>query len=87
METRKLLTEDGTREWFERFGDPEKGLTFENVFGDMNLTTGDTWAYKVCENILFVKINVRYFDTFGCTACYEEMDQYMILPQVDMNLR
>ena len=86
MEKRKLLTKDNAKEWFEKFGNPEKGLTFENIFDDMELT-GDTWTYKVCENIMFIKLNVRYYDTFGCTPCYEEMEQFMILPQVDMNIR
>ena len=86
MEKRKLLTKEAAREWFSNFGDPEKGLTFDEIFGNMDLSD-DTWTYKVKENTMFIKIKVRYFDTFGCTACYDNLEQFMILHQVDMNIR
>jgi len=82
---RKILTENEVREWFENFGDPEKGLTFDNIFGDMELKN-NTWLFKAHMNILFVKIRVEYYDTFGCTPCSDNMERFMIMPQIDMNL-
>lgn len=88
MEIRKILTKSSAREWFANFGNPEKGLTFEKIFGNMDLSADDTWTYKVQENIMFIKIKVRYFDTFGCTPCYDNLEQFMILPQVvDKNIK
>ena len=84
--TRKILTESEVKEWFENFGDPEKGLTYENIFEDMKLKNNDTWVYKVYVNILFVKMRITYYDTFSCTPCSDNMERFMIMPQVDMNL-
>lgn len=86
METRKILCKQEIEEWFVKNGDPEKGLTFDSIFGDMDLQNNDTWTYKVHTNILFVKMRVEYWDTFGCTPCHDDMIRYLIMPQVNMNL-
>lgn len=86
MEKRKILCKPEVEEWFEKFGDPKKGLTFDRIFGDMDLQNNDTWTYKVQANIMFIMMKVEYWDTFGYTPCNDNMIRYLIVPQVDMNL-
>ena len=71
---RKILTESQAREWFEKFGQ-ELGQTFDDVFGEMDLSkNSQTATFKVVNRIMFLKIkNVSV--------------GYLIIPQLDMYLQ
>jgi hypothetical protein len=68
MEKRKILTESQARDWFKMFGQ-ELGQTFDDVFGDMDLSkNSSTCTMKSVNNTLFIKIKMTYVG-------------YLIIPQ------